>query len=596
MKRFTRSAHKGLLLVLSAMLCLTLFTPEQAQAAEASVKGFYVSGTKLMDATGKPFIMRGVNHSHTWFKNDLEAAIPAIAATGSNTVRIVLSNGSRWTEDSIADVERILALCDQYKLTVMLEVHDATGSDSVAELRKAADYWVRIKEALIGREDRVIVNIANEWYGSWDSSLWATGYQEVIPYLRAAGIKNTLVVDSAGWGQYPNSIFTKGEEVFASDPLSNLIFSIHMYEYAGGNAQMVKNNIDNALAIGVPVIIGEFGHKHTDGDVDEATIMSYGQEKSVGWLAWSWYGNSGGVDYLDLNRGPAGALTDWGQAVVNGPNGTLATSKLNSIYTTPGYEPVPADGGEVTVPAAPTRVVATAGDGQISLSWGSSFGAASYTVQRALTSEGPYEDLAAEVTGTSYVDEGLSNGTTYYYKVLAVNSAGASPASVVVQATPQETYVPVGNLEVHYRVGDTSATDNQIKPYLNIHNTGSSPVELKDLKLRYYLTRDGDADLLTFIDWAQLGAQHMTVTVGSLDSTNADTYIELGFKEGAGVIPAGGSTGDIQLRVHKSNWTNFDESGDYSYDPTKTSYTSWEKITLHQTGELVFGLLPRTQP
>ncbi|MMZ64468.1 Endoglucanase 5 precursor [compost metagenome] len=167
---------------------------------------------------------------------------------------------------------------------------------------------------------------------------------------------------------------------------------------------------------------------------------------------------------------------------------------------------------------------------------------------------------------------------------------------MVVQATPQETYVPVGNLEVHYRVGDTSATDNQIKPYLNIHNTGSSPVELKDLKLRYYLTRDGDADLLTFIDWAQLGAQHMTVTVGSLDSTNADTYIELGFKEGAGVIPAGGSTGDIQLRVHKSNWTNFDESNDYSYDPTKTSYTSWEKITLHQTGELVFGLLPRTQP
>lgn len=48
-----------------------------------------------------------------------------------------------------------------------------------------------------------------------------------------------------------------------------------MYEYAGGDSTTVKTNIDNALSIGVPVVIGEFGAQHTNGDVDEQTILNY---------------------------------------------------------------------------------------------------------------------------------------------------------------------------------------------------------------------------------------------------------------------------------------------------------------------------------
>lgn len=274
------SFRKISLLVLISILTLSISLPQQqAAAANTSVKGFYVSGTTLYDATGSPFVMRGVNHAHTWYKNDLGTAIPAIAATGSNTVRIVLSNGSKWSLDTLADVQNILKLCDQYKMIAMLEVHDATGSDNTSDLNAAVNYWISIKDALIGKEDRVIVNIANEWYGSWNTATWASGYQAAIPALRNAGIKNTLVVDAAGWGQYPQSIFTSGQALFNSDTLKNTIFSIHMYEYAGGNAATVKSNIDSALAIGAPVIIGEFGDKHTGGDVDEATIMSYTKEK-----------------------------------------------------------------------------------------------------------------------------------------------------------------------------------------------------------------------------------------------------------------------------------------------------------------------------
>lgn len=294
--------------------------------------GFYVNGTKLYDSTGKAFVMRGVNHPHTWYKNDLNAAIPAIAQTGANTVRVVLSNGSQWIKDDLNAVNSIISLVSQHQMIAVLEVHDATGKDDDASLEAAVDYWISIKEALIGNEDRVIVNIANEWYGNWSSSGWADGYKQAIPKLRNADIKNTLIVDEAGWGQYPQSIVDEGAAVFASDQLKNTVFSIHMYEYAGKDAATVKTNMDDVLNKGLPLIIGEFGGYHQGADVDEIAIMKYGQQKEVGWLAWSWYGNNPELNDLDLAAGPSGKLTGWGNTVVHGTDGIQQTSKKAGIY------------------------------------------------------------------------------------------------------------------------------------------------------------------------------------------------------------------------------------------------------------------------
>lgn len=316
----------AVLLLISTSL---LFSPGQAKAAN----GFYVSGNNLYDATGTPFVMRGINHAHSWFKSDSTTAIPAIAATGANTVRIVLSDGSQYTKDDSNTVRNLITLAEQNDLIAVLEVHDATGKDDIASLNSAVDYWISIKDALIGKEDKVIINIANEWYGTWNGANWADGYKQAIPKLRNAGLTHTLIVDSAGWGQYPASIHDYGKSVFNADPLKNTMFSIHMYEYAGGDAATVKSNIDGVINQDLALIIGEFGHKHTDGDVDEATIMSYSQQQGVGWLAWSWKGNGSEWSYLDLTSDWEGNnLTAWGHTIVNGSNGLKATSVPSAVF------------------------------------------------------------------------------------------------------------------------------------------------------------------------------------------------------------------------------------------------------------------------
>lgn len=304
------------------------------KTASAGNAGFSIQNGKLIDANGNTFIMKGVNIAHCWYQNDTTTALKAIANTGANTVRVVLADGERWTKTRKEELETILSECEKNKLICMLEIHDATGSNNASTLLNAAKYFVEMKEVLVGKEDTVLINIANEWYGDWTSSAWADGYKQAIPLLRNAGLTHTIVVDAAGWGQYAQSVADCGKEVLAADSLNNTIFSVHMYEYAGGTASTIKTNMDNILNKDLPLIIGEFGYKHTGGDVDEAYLLNYCEEKEVGWCAWSWYGNSGGVEYLDLVTSPASNnYTEFGKIIMEHTYG-LPTAKTCSVFTT----------------------------------------------------------------------------------------------------------------------------------------------------------------------------------------------------------------------------------------------------------------------
>lgn len=140
------------------------------------------------------------------------------------------------------------------------------------------------------------------------------------------------MVDCAGWGQYPQSIAEAGQSVVQADSQHNIMFSIHMYEYAGAYGA-VQSNIDSALNVGVPLCIGEFGIKHTNGPVDYKTIMSYSQSKGVGYLGWSWKGNGDTWAYLDIAQDWGGSqLSEQGKAIIYDQNGIKNTSKSCSIF------------------------------------------------------------------------------------------------------------------------------------------------------------------------------------------------------------------------------------------------------------------------
>ena len=86
-------------------------------------------------------------------------------------------------------------------------------------------------------------------------------------------------------------------------------------------------------------------------------------------------------------------------------------------------------------PSAPANLQAVAGDGQVALTWNAATFATSYNVKRSLTSGGGYVTNASPTT-TNYTDPAATNGTTYYYRVSAMNSGGEGPDSLQVSALP----------------------------------------------------------------------------------------------------------------------------------------------------------------
>ncbi len=99
-----------------------------------------------------------------------------------------------------------------------------------------------------------------------------------------------------------------------------------------------------------------------------------------------------------------------------------------------------ASAGPLTVPGAPGGLAATAGNGQVSLTWtapASDGGAqiTSYNVYQGTTQNVGGKPVASPA-GTSVTVKNLANGSTYYFKVTAVNTAGEGPASGAVSAAP----------------------------------------------------------------------------------------------------------------------------------------------------------------
>ena len=127
-----------------------------------------------------------------------------------------------------------------------------------------------------------------------------------------------------------------------------------------------------------------------------------------------------------------------GLVVCSSAKGTLNTSTFSNVEITGGNGGAPFD-----IPVAPAALLASPGNSVVPLRWQPSFGATSYAVKRATSNGGPYSLAASGITGSSYIDKAVTNGTTYHYVVTAINSAGASGPSPQDSATPASPMVNV---------------------------------------------------------------------------------------------------------------------------------------------------------
>jgi endo-1,4-beta-xylanase len=151
-------------------------------------------------------------------------------------------------------------------------------------------------------------------------------------------------------------------------------------------------------------------------------------------------------------------------------------------------------------------------------------------------------------------------------------------------------------VKVQDRSHDNESPDNTLYALYQVINTGTTAIPLSSLTMRYWFTNETPADPLVFeCDWAQLNCANVTskFVVLSSPATKANTYLEIGFRAGAGSLAPSQNTGEIQTRVHHVNWSQFITTDTYSFISDESFvYKDTQTVTLYLNGTLVWGTEP----
>jgi hypothetical protein len=189
----------------------------------------------------------------------------------------------------------------------------------------------------------------------------------------------------------------------------------------------------------------------------------------------------------------------------------------------------------------------------------------------------------------------FSTAGTYVLRLTASDSvlSRTDDIQIVVNATATTS------LKVQYRAMELNVSDNHVRPWFNVVNTGTTSVPLSELKIRYWYTVDTNQPQTAWCDWAQINCTNVTRAFTTVSPTrpNADRYFEVGFTSGAGNLAPGAQTGGIQLRFNKNDWSNFNENNDHSYAATiggvaPLVFTDWTRVTLYRNGTRIWGTEP----
>lgn len=181
----------------------------------------------------------------------------------------------------------------------------------------------------------------------------------------------------------------------------------------------------------------------------------------------------------------------------------------------------------------PQNLVANGGNSVVNLSWDAVLVAASYTVKRSSTQNGPYDTvIASNITDTHFADESVMNGGTYYYVVTATVDGIEGGNSNEASATPISP-----SITFEIASADKAKVKDEIIADVVIHNATNICAE--DIKIYYDNTRlqylgtvnvDG---IRIFKEDATTGGaiRFITASLGKENAANGDKIlIKLKFK------------------------------------------------------------------
>jgi endoglucanase len=329
--------------------------PVSVVSATSTAPQLHVSGNHLVNASGSPVVLHGIDRSGTEYAcvqgNGIfdgpsdQASITAMKSWGVNAVRVPL-NEACWNAESYVDsayaganyqsaIENYVNLLNENGIVAILDLHwtdglytgtsagcssaEAVCQKPMPDTAESVPFWTSVATAFKGN-DAVIFDLFNEPYperadnynetegwqcwlnGGSDCvgiSYSVAGMQTLVNAVRSTGASNVIML---GGLEYANDL-TQWLSYEPTDPDHNLVASWHSYNFNTCDSQSCWTSQIAPVIAQVPVIAGEIGENDcADTYIDP--LMTWLDSENTSYLAWAWNAD------FNCSTGP-GLITDY---------------------------------------------------------------------------------------------------------------------------------------------------------------------------------------------------------------------------------------------------------------------------------------------
>jgi type II secretory pathway pseudopilin PulG len=166
--------------------------------------------------------------------------------------------------------------------------------------------------------------------------------------------------------------------------------------------------------------------------------------------------------------------------------------------------------------------------------------------------------------------------------------------TLLFKKSPEQNKEIIG---ISYMCKNSNVTTGTLQPWFRITNNGTTPLDLSQLKIRYWYTRESSAAQISVCDHAGInsGISYTNITnevsircySATTPSPDADYYMEIAFAK-QHYVPAGAYV-ELQNRIYNQDWTAYSQSNDYSFNASiVNSFAENAKVTAY-SGEVLFS-------
>ncbi|MBP2659686.1 MAG: galactose oxidase [Firmicutes bacterium] len=378
-------------------------------------------------------IMLGMTSFNTWADEaewQIEATNASLKRDGSATVAIgndIYVIGGRSTKVDIYNIQTkewrvgksIPNSIHASAVSVYedkIYVFNGVGADKLVQIYNTeSDSWSNGANMSVAKYGAMAVTVDKKIYVMGGRFLNGLDIYDIETDTWSAGTSMPIAVDRGAAVAFGKYIYVFGGLVDLSTNGSTNAVQIYDTEtgnWTSGTSMPSKRSLSAAVAVGEDIyVIG--GITASNG-----TVLTTVEIFNTTTNTWS--------------TGPSlnSARYNLGAAFINGKifiAGTLDTIESLQLKTS-------------------SNLKAVSGNSKADLTWNTVTAATSYTIKRSPTTGGPYTTIATGITGTSYSDTDVDNGSTYYYIVTAIVNGSEGWNSNEASATPQaSTDQPTGN-------------------------------------------------------------------------------------------------------------------------------------------------------